>query len=80
MLILSAFALPKFQHRPFMVLIQPTNDNGLGSESAGNVLQVWSVTTERFVRRLGIVSEEVMQKLLAVLIICIDYSPEATTD
>ncbi|KYC40309.1 PemK family transcriptional regulator [Scytonema hofmannii PCC 7110] len=71
---------PKFQNRPFMVLIQPTDDNGLGSDSAGNILQVRSVTTERFVRRLGIVSEEVMQKLLAVLIICIDYSPEVTTD
>jgi mRNA interferase MazF len=66
---------PKFQNRPFMIPIQQTDENGLDSDSAGNVLQVRSVTTERFVRCLGKVSSNVMQELLAGLIICIDYSP-----
>ncbi|NMF62612.1 type II toxin-antitoxin system PemK/MazF family toxin [Brasilonema octagenarum UFV-E1] len=70
---------PKFQNRPFMVPIQQTDKNGLDSNSAGNVLQVRSVTTERFVRCLGKVSEEVMQELLAGLIICIDSSFESNS-
>ncbi|MFQ4143218.1 type II toxin-antitoxin system PemK/MazF family toxin [Chlorogloeopsis sp. ULAP02] len=65
----------KFQNRPFMISIPRTDENGLDSDSAGNVLQVRSVTTERFVRRLGKLAEEVMQELLAGLVICIDYSP-----
>ncbi|MBC6430076.1 type II toxin-antitoxin system PemK/MazF family toxin [Nostoc sp. HG1] len=68
---------PKFQNRLFMIPIQRTDENGLDSDSAGNVLQVRSVTTERFVRCLGKVSTAVLQELLHALIICIDYAPES---
>lgn len=63
----------KFASRPFMVPIVRNAENGLNVNSAGNVLQVRSVTTERFVQRLGTVSTQVLQELLAGLIICIDY-------
>ena len=66
----------KFQNRPFMVAIQRTEENNLDVDSAGNVLQVRSVTTERFVKCIGKVSLTVMKKLLASLITCVDYSPE----
>ncbi len=68
---------PKFQNRPFMVYIQQTQENGLDADSAGNILQVRSVTTERFIRYIGKVSDNVMQELLAGLIVCVDYSPES---
>ncbi|MDZ7962679.1 MAG: type II toxin-antitoxin system PemK/MazF family toxin [Aulosira sp. DedQUE10] len=67
---------PKFQNRPFMISIQQTDENGLDSDSAGNILQVRSVTTERFVRCLGKVSAAVMQELLTALFLCVDYEPE----
>ena len=38
----------KFINRPFMVKISATSDNGLDRDSAGNVLQVRSLSTERF--------------------------------
>lgn len=63
----------KFQSRPFMVPILKTSQNGLDVDSAGNVLQVRSVTTERFVERLGSVSAEILKEILAGLIICVDY-------
>ena len=66
---------PKFKTRPFMIPITQSSENGLDVDSAGNVLQVRSVTTERFVRCLGTVSAEVMQELLMGLILCIDYIP-----
>ncbi|WP_019498256.1 type II toxin-antitoxin system PemK/MazF family toxin [Pseudanabaena sp. PCC 6802] len=64
---------PKFQNRPFMVPILKTEQNGLDVDSAGNVLQVRSVTTERFVRCLGSVSVKVLKEVVAGLIICVDY-------
>ena len=58
-----------------MILIQLTEENCLYADSAGNVLQVRSVTTERFVRCIGKVSETVVQELVIGLIICVDYRP-----
>ncbi|MEQ9552506.1 MAG: type II toxin-antitoxin system PemK/MazF family toxin [Coleofasciculus sp. G3-WIS-01] len=66
----------KFKSRPFMVPIVRNAENGLNVNSAGNVLQVRSVTTERFVQCLGKVSPQVLQELLAGLIICIDYTSD----
>jgi mRNA interferase MazF len=63
----------KFTNRPFMIKISATSDNELDQDSAGNVLQVRSLSTERFVRRLGQVSSECLKELLAGLIICIEY-------
>jgi mRNA interferase MazF len=63
----------KFVDRHFMVHIPRTVDNGLDRDSSGNVLQVRSVSLERFVAFRGRVSAHVMQEILAGLIICIDY-------
>jgi mRNA interferase MazF len=66
----------KFNDRPFMVKIVADTSNGLDRDSAGNVLQVRGLSTARFVKRLGQVSEEVLQELLSGLIVCIDYDPK----
>lgn len=63
----------KFTDRPFMVPIIASYEHGLEHDSAGNVLQVRSISTERFVKHLGQVRDETLQELLAGLIICIDY-------
>jgi mRNA interferase MazF len=60
-----------------MVQIVASLDNGLDRESAGNVLQVRGLSTDRFVKRLGRVSNEVLQELLYGLIICTDYEPKS---
>lgn len=64
---------PKFGNHPFMVYIKRTEENGLDQDSAGNVLQVRSISVERFVSCLGQVSPKVLRELLAGLIICVDY-------
>lgn len=63
----------KFADRPFMVKIEATSETGLKHASAGNVLQVRSISTERFVQRLGQVSAVILAELLAGLVICIDF-------
>lgn len=61
---------PKFQNRPFMIPIQRTEENGLDTDSAGNILQIRSVASERFVKCLGQVSAAVIEELVACLIVC----------
>ncbi len=63
----------KFNDRPFMIRIDATSDNGLDRDSAGNLLQIRSLSTERFIRKLGQVSDETLQELLSGLVICVDY-------
>jgi mRNA interferase MazF len=63
----------KFRDRPFMVRIDAHMDNGLEVDSAGNILQIRSLSTERFVKQLGQVSPEILEELLAGLIICTNY-------
>ena len=58
-----------------MILIQLTEENSLDADSAGNFLQVRSVTPQRFVRCIGKVSETVVQELVIGLIICVNYRP-----
>jgi mRNA interferase MazF len=67
----------KFSNRPFMVQINANSENGLDRDSAGNVLQVRSLSTERFVRSLGQISANIIKELLSGLIICVDYESDA---
>lgn len=65
----------KFNDRPFMIKIPATPDNKLDRDSAGNVLQIRSLSTERFIKKIGIISQEISEELLLGLIICVDYVP-----
>jgi mRNA interferase MazF len=56
-----------------MVWIDAIPDNGLKQDSAGNLLQIRSLSTERFIRKLGQVTDEILQELLSGLVICVDY-------
>lgn len=63
----------KFINRPFMIKISATSENNLTADSGGNTLQVRSISTERFVKRIGKISDNILKELLAGLIICVDY-------
>jgi mRNA interferase MazF len=66
----------KFITRPFLVKIPSTARNGLTRDSAGNVLQVRSVSTERFVQRIGQLEADRLKELIAGLAICVEYDSE----
>jgi mRNA interferase MazF len=63
----------KFNNRPFMVRIGATQESGLDRDSAGNLLQIRSLSTERFIRKLGQALDETLQELVSGLAICVDY-------
>lgn len=61
----------RFERNIWHVHLRPTTQNGLSKESAVDALQVRSVAIERFLQRLGRVSqtelEEIVQALAAVV-------------
>jgi len=52
---------------PWMVRLDPTADNGLDKPSAVDAFQVRSVAQQRFVRRLGKLSDTAMQAITKAL-------------
>ena len=52
---------------PWMVRLEPDAENGLDKPSAADAFQVRSVAQERFVRRLGKLSDTVMQEITRAL-------------
>ncbi len=57
----------RFMERKWMALLEPTRENGLVKPSAADTFQVNSVSTERFVRQIGILSETEMQGITKAL-------------
>ena len=53
----------------WMTKIEPNNENGLTKESAADAFQVRSVSQERFVKRLGTVSDKQMNEISEALAI-----------
>jgi len=54
---------------PWLVRIEPDAENGLGKISAADTFQVRSIAQERFVKQVGKLSEETMQKIAGALTI-----------
>lgn len=52
---------------PWMVQLEPNAENGLDKPSAADAFQVRSVAQERFVRRLGKLSDTAMQEITRAL-------------
>ena len=52
---------------PWLVRLEPDAENGLDKPSAADAFQVRSVAQERFVRRLGKLSDTAMQEIIKAL-------------
>jgi mRNA interferase MazF len=52
---------------PWMVRLEPDTENRLGKPSVADTFQVRSVAQERFVRRLGKLSDRAMQEITKAL-------------
>jgi mRNA interferase MazF len=54
---------------PWMVKIEPDKENGLEKTSAIDTFQVRSVAQERFVKQVGKVSDDILEKITRALAI-----------
>ncbi len=53
---------------PWMVQVFPTSENGLDKVSAADTFQIRSLAQERFVRKLGHLSDVVMKSIAKALV------------
>jgi mRNA interferase MazF len=54
---------------PWLVRVEPNTENGLDKVSAADAFQVRSVAQERFVKRVGKLSDDAMQDIAGALAI-----------
>ncbi len=53
----------RYEIAPWMIKIEPTSKNGLTKESSADCFQVRSLSEDRFVKRLGIISDSIMEEI-----------------
>jgi len=63
----------RYRIAPWMVRVEPALENGLDKCSAADTFQVRSVSRERFVRKLGKLSDHVMEQISNALavVLCV---------
>jgi mRNA interferase MazF len=62
----------RYSERNWMVRVEPSRENGLAKLSAADTFQVRSVSQQRFVRQLGVVSDTIMAEISEALEIVLD--------
>jgi mRNA interferase MazF len=62
----------RYIERNWMVLLQPSGENGLSKLSAADAFQVRSVLQQRFVRQLGVLCDTMMGEISEALTIVLD--------
>ncbi len=53
----------KYGMAPWMIKIEPNQNNGLVKKSSGDCFQIRSVSEERFIKKLGTVNSNVMEEI-----------------
>ncbi len=54
---------PRFESAPWHVPVEPDPASGLSKKSSADTFQVRSISQDRLVRRLGVLSAPIMQKI-----------------
>ena len=65
----------EFADRINKLRIAANERNGLHTDSAADFLQVRSVSTERFLERIGALEAQQVEEIVAGVVIAIDYQP-----
>lgn len=63
---------PKTAPNTWQVLLEPTNKNGLSKSSLADCFQIKSVSHDRFIKKLGKLSDDEMNKIKIALAIVLD--------
>lgn len=63
----------QYEGRINKLRVEANGWNGLRAESAADVLQVRSVSTERFLRRIGVLEADEVEEIAAGVAIAVDY-------
>lgn len=64
---------PQFERYFWMTLIQPSSQSGLSKESSADAFQLKSLSINRFVRKIGVLSDAQLQAITAAIILCVGH-------
>lgn len=64
---------PQYASYPWMVYLEPDQQNGLAKQSGADTFQVRSVDQSRLAKKLGLLTESVIEEIAAGIAICIEY-------
>jgi mRNA interferase MazF len=64
-----------YQQVPWMVKISPNATNGLEKTSSADTFQIRSVSTGRFIRKIGELTEREMNQVVYAISLVIEYPP-----
>lgn len=62
----------RYRISDWMVRIQPSSTNGLEKDSCADCLQIRSVSTDRFVRRMGYIIDREIEQICAAVSLVIE--------
>lgn len=65
----------KFASDFWMVRLNATIVNGLDNDSTANAFQVRSLSENRFMRQLGVLTADELDEIAAAIAVCIGYQP-----
>lgn len=63
-----------YQHAAWMIKISPNGNNGLAKDSAADTFQIRSVSTVRFVRKIGEITQDEMDRIVNAIGLVIEYT------
>jgi mRNA interferase MazF len=61
----------KYAAVPWLVFLRPNKRNGLSKDSAADCFQVKSVSTVRFVKKLGVLRADDVEEISAAIALCV---------
>jgi mRNA interferase MazF len=65
----------RFARDFWMILLPATPANGLDKDSAANAYQLKSVSEDRFIRKIGVLTAGQMDEITEAIAVCIGYNP-----
>jgi mRNA interferase MazF len=63
----------QYQQAAWMVKISPIGNNGLTKDSAADTFQIRSVSTTRFIRKIGEITSEEMDQIVRAIGLVVEY-------
>lgn len=64
-----------YHQAPWMVKISPTVKNGLSKDSSADAFQIRSVSTSRFIRKIGEITQEEIHQIVYAIGLVVEYPP-----
>jgi mRNA interferase MazF len=65
----------RYQQAAWMTKISPNENNGLAKESAADTFQIRSLSTARFIRKMGAVTQDDLDKIVFAIGLVVEYPP-----